>query len=262
MQKDQHNEVFIVILLVTLIFFLLSTAIVFFMLYFQKKKFQYVKEKNELEKQFVEQLHQSRFEMQEQTFDTISQEIHDNVGQLLSLAKLQLSIVEQNETNDKLLIADVKNNIGNALTDLRDIAKSLSTSRIQQLTLLQAVEQELQRIGRSSGITCNVEVIGNEQPIAEQKKIILFRIVQESLQNIIKHAGATDINVCFNFLPEQLNITIADNGIGFSTNEEVKAETGLGLQNIIKRSALIMGKATINSTVNHGTEIILTIPYV
>jgi len=262
MQHDQDWEVLFVIIPSIIIFFALSSAIVFFMLYFQKKKFQYVKEKNEREKQFAEQLLQSRLEMQEQTFDSISQEIHDNVGQLLSLAKLQLSIVEQKEINDKGLIADIKGNIGNALTDLRDIAKSLSTSRIQQLTLLQAVEQELQRIGRSGTITCNVEVTGNEQPIAEQKKIIIFRIVQESLQNILKHAAAKNIAVGFNFLSEALSISITDDGIGFSTDENAKAESGLGLQNIIKRSELIMGKATISSTVNHGTKIILTIPYV
>ncbi|WP_167346224.1 sensor histidine kinase [Pedobacter ginsenosidimutans] len=232
------------------------------MLYFQKKKFQYAKEKGELEKQYGEQLLQSRLEMQEQTFDTISQEIHDNVGQLLSLAKLQLSIVEQNEVTDKTLITDIKSNVGNALTDLRDIAKSLSTSRIQELTLLQAVEQELQRIARSGVIKCSVEVSGNEQQVAEQKKIIIFRIVQESLQNILKHAEASIINVEFDFLTEQLKITIDDNGIGFSADEKVKVETGLGLQNIVKRSALIMGKATINSTINNGTKITLIIPYV
>lgn len=262
MHKDQHNEVFVAIILITFIFLILSTAIVFLMLYFQKKKFQYAKEKGELEKQYGEQLLQSRLEMQEQTFDTISQEIHDNVGQLLSLAKLQLSIVEQNEVTDKTLITDIKSNVGNALTDLRDIAKSLSTSRIQELTLLQAVEQELQRIARSGVIKCNVEVSGNEQQVAEQKKIIIFRIVQESLQNILKHAEATIINVEFDFLTEQLKITIDDNGIGFSADEKVKVETGLGLQNIVKRSALIMGKATINSTINNGTKITLIIPYV
>lgn len=262
MQNDQDQEVLFVIIPSIIIFFALSCAIVFLMLYFQKKKFQYAKEKGELEKQYGEQLLQSRLEMQEQTFDTISQEIHDNVGQLLSLAKLQLSIVEQNEVTDKALITDIKSNVGNALTDLRDMAKSLSTSRIQELTLLQAVEQELQRIGRSGVIKCNVEVSGNEQQVAEQKKIIIFRIVQESLQNILKHAEATLVNVGFYFLAEQLKITIDDNGIGFSSNEKTAFEAGLGLQNIVKRSALIMGKATINSAINNGTKITLIIPYV
>lgn len=261
MQKDHYNEVFLAVLLTTVIFLFLSIAIVFLMLYFQKKKFQYAKERGELEKQYGEQLLQSRLEMQEQTFETISDEIHDNVGQLLSLAKLQLSILEQNEISDKSLITEIKGNVGNALTDLRDIAKSLSTSRIQELTLLQAVEQELQRIGRAGVILCHVEVTGNEQQIAEQKKIIIFRIVQESLQNILKHAQASTINVEFDF-SEQLNIIIEDNGVGFSAGEKVKIETGLGLQNIVKRATLINGEATINSIINNGTKITLTIPYV
>ncbi|MEH3114274.1 sensor histidine kinase [Pedobacter terrae] len=239
----------------------MSSAIVFFMLYFQRKKFQYAKERGELEKQYGEQLLQSRLEMQEQTFDTISQEIHDNVGQLLSLAKLQLSLLEKKEAGDKVLITEIKVNVGNALNDLRDIAKSLSTSRIQELSLLQAVEHELQRINRAEAIVCKVEVSGNEHQIAEQKKIIIFRIVQESLQNILKHAQATTINVVFDFA-EKLNITIEDNGVGFITGEKEKIETGLGLMNIVKRAKLIMGEATINSVINNGTKITLTIPYV
>ncbi|WP_316828405.1 sensor histidine kinase [Pedobacter miscanthi] len=262
MHKDQYNEVFLAVLLTTFIFLILSIAIVFLMLYFQKKKFQYAKEKGELEKQYGEQLLQSRLEMQEQTFETISDEIHDNVGQLLSLAKLQLSIAEQNEIIDKSLIAEIKGNVGNALTDLRDIAKSLSTSRIQELSLFQAVEQELQRIGRAGAIVCKVEVTGNEQQIAEQKKIIIFRIVQESLQNILKHAQATTISVRFNFLTGGVKITIEDNGVGFSAVEKVKIESGLGLQNIVKRATLIMGEATINSVINKGTIITIIIPYV
>ncbi|MBE5321090.1 sensor histidine kinase [Pedobacter sp. MR2016-19] len=261
MQNDQDREVLFVIIPSIIIFFALSSAIVFFMLYFQKKKFQYAKEKGEMEKQYGEQLLQSRLEMQEQTFEMISEEIHDNVGQLLSLAKLQLSILEQKETSDKSLITEIKGNLGNALTDLRDIAKSLNTSRIQELSLLQAVEQELQRIGRAGVIVCKVEVTGNEQQIAEQKKIIIFRIVQESLQNILKHAQATTIDVGFDF-SEQLSITIEDNGVGFSAGEKEKLETGLGLQNIVKRATLIMGEATIDSVINNGTKITLTIPYV
>ncbi|MCX2493104.1 ATP-binding protein [Pedobacter sp. PF22-3] len=261
MQNDQNQEVLFVIIPSIIIFFALSCAIVFLMLYFQKKKFQYAKEKGELEKQYGEQLLQSRLEMQEQTFETISEEIHDNVGQLLSLAKLQLSILEQNEIGDKSLITEIKGNVGNALTDLRDIAKSLSTSRIQELSLLQAVEQELQRISRAGVIVCKVEVMGSEKHIVEQKKIITFRIVQESLQNILKHAQATTINIGFDFA-EQLNITIEDNGVGFSAGEKEKMETGLGLLNITKRAKLIMGEATINSEINNGTKITLTIPYV
>jgi two-component system, NarL family, sensor kinase len=261
MQKDQYNEVFLAVLLTTVIFLFLSIAIVLFMLYFQKKKFQYAREKVELEKQYDEQLLQSRLEMQEQTFETISEEIHDNVGQLLSLAKLQLSILEQKEITDKSLITEIKGNVGNALTDLRDIAKSLSTSRIQELSLLQAVDQELQRIGRAGVIVCKVAVTGNEQQIAEQKKIIIFRIVQESFQNILKHAQATTINVGIDF-SEQLNITIEDNGVGFIAGEKEKIETGLGLQNIVKRATLIRGEATINSVINNGTKITLNIPYV
>ena len=87
--------------------------------------------------------------MQEQTFNTISSEIHDNVGQILSLAKVQLNIIDQSETLDKSLLADAKDSLSKAMTDLRDIAKSLNSERIQSSSLPEITEHELTRISRA-----------------------------------------------------------------------------------------------------------------
>ena len=80
---------------------------------------------------FNQQLLQSQLEMQEQTFNIISTEIHDNVGQILSLAKVQLNIIDQGEMLDRSLLADAKESVSKAMIDLRDIAKSLNSERIK-----------------------------------------------------------------------------------------------------------------------------------
>ena len=220
-----------------------------------------MQEKIKMQNEFQQELLQAQIEMQEHTFNTISQEIHDNVGQVLSLAKLQLSIINQGETIDRSMVDDVKENIGKALTDLRDIARSLNTDRIQLMSLPETVSNELKRINRAGFINATIRLEGKEQIMQEHKKLIIFRIIQESLQNIIKHSKATNVNVLFFYDTAYLQIDVADNGIGFEIEKLNNNTTGLGLQNIISRAALIGGEATINSMLNKGTTITIKVPY-
>jgi signal transduction histidine kinase len=225
------------------------------------KSQKHIAEKRVMQSVFEQNLLQSKLEIQEQTFDAISQELHDNIGQLLSLAKVQLSIAEQRETADKVLIAEIKNSISHALTDLRDIAKSLNSGRIFQLTLYQCIEQELQLLSRSGVIQSNIVLEGTEQPVNEQKKTIIFRIIQECLQNILKHAQATEVEVCLAYGMEAVEVAIRDNGIGFDTETINRASGGLGLGNIKTRVALMQGNVNIESNPGSGTTIKLIIPY-
>jgi signal transduction histidine kinase len=260
MSTDQYQEVLTVIVVGVTVFFALVGTIVITMLYYQKKKFQHIDEKRTMAENYQKQLLQSRLEMQEETFSNISREIHDNVGQLLSLAKVQLNIAQLHDKTDMALLDDIKANVGQAMTDLRDIAKSLNSERLQQIPLSQAVEQELQRIGRNGVILCTSNIKGNENPLPEQHKIIVFRIIQECLQNILKHSGADQICIDFDFSNDALQISIRDNGIGFEVQKA--SQVGLGINNITHRASLIGGKAEIESAVGKGTTITLTIPYV
>jgi signal transduction histidine kinase len=198
--------------------------------------------------------------MQEHTFNTISQEIHDNVGQILSLAKVQLNIIDQSETLDRTLLADAKDSVSKAMTDLRDIAKSLNTERIQLSSLPEITGHELQRISRAGLILTSIQTEGKEQNMQEQKKLIIFRIIQEALQNILKHSKAKNVDIFFCYQADYLTIEIKDNGTGFA-KELLTKKDGLGLQNIVNRAALIGGKADIKSIINEGTIITITSPY-
>lgn len=198
--------------------------------------------------------------MQEQTFNTISQEIHDNVGQVLSLAKVQLNIMAQHKAFDEAMVNDVKDSVGKAMTDLRDIAKSLNTERVKLASLPEITSVELQRITRSGLMQTSLQTDGAEQNLPEQKKLIIFRIIQEALHNILKHSAATNIEVSFYYDLSQLKVKIADNGTGFDMGL-LSQKDGLGLKNMINRAALIGGKADIESIINNGTFITITCPY-
>ena len=255
-----EKDIVLIIIAITSIFLISGAFVALYIGIYNNRKRKYFNERQEMESAYHKQLLQSRLEMQEETFDTISREIHDNVGQLLSLAKVQLNIAQQHHTTDMALLDDIKANIGQAMTDLRDIAKSLSSERLQSIPLSQAVEQEMLRIGRNGALSCSSYIRGHEKPFPEQRKVIVFRIIQESLQNILKHAEADEVCIDIDFAADELHIAIQDNGIGFDTQQI--GQEGLGLQNITSRTSIIGGKAAIVSTIGRGTTITLTIPYV
>src|SRR5207249_1689240 len=119
---------------------------------------------------------------------------------------------------------------------------------------------EIQRISRSGMMTTSMTTNGVMRDIPERKKLIVFRIIQESLQNIIKHSRATAIEVNFAFEADMLRIKVEDNGKGFKP-ELLDNKGGLGLQNIRGRAALIGGQALVDSRPDQGTIIEITLPY-
>jgi two-component system NarL family sensor kinase len=254
------NDIILSVCFVSFLLILLF-GFLFFMLIWQRKRSNlFIVERERMQVIFNEQLLHSQLEAQEQTFNIISQEIHDNVGQILSLAKVQLNIIEQGEVLDRTLLSDVKESVSKAMADLRDIAKSLNSERIKQASLTETISHELARIHRSGLMLTNMQITGKEQTLQDQKKLILYRIIQEALQNILNHSKATNIDLQFDYKPDFLHIQIADNGKGFDSNLPNRND-GLGLQNMVNRAALIGGSAHINSIINSGTTITIITPY-
>ena len=260
MLKKIDYTIAIPVIAFSIILVLLAIFLIVFINIQQKKKLQYAKEKKILELGFKQELLQSQIEMQEQTFNSISREIHDNVGQILSLAKVQLNIMEEGNELNRPLLSDLKDSVGKAMLDLRDIAKSLNSDRIKLSSLYEMTQHELQRIGRLGIIKTFFLATGKEQDIGEQKKLIVFRMIQEGLQNILKHASAKTIEVHFTYDAQTFQCQIKDDGMGFDPNL-MNSKDGLGLQNMISRAALIGGQSTIDTVLNKGTMITIILPY-
>ena len=237
-----------------------AVGIISLFLNYRNKRVQAIQEKEKMQAAFNQQLLQSQLEMQEHTSNIISAEIHDNVGQILSLAKVQLNIIDQGETLDRSLLADAKESVSKAMTDLRDIAKSLNSEQIKLSSLQEITELELHRINRLGLMATSLKTNGETKNLQEQKKLIIFRIIQESLQNIIKHSGAKKIEIWFHYEKDNLKIEVVDNGKGFDKTLLERKE-GLGLQNIMSRALVIGGKANINSVPGQGTVITIISPY-
>jgi two-component system NarL family sensor kinase len=258
----QNPQIQIVVITIAITVVLLFIGILFLVMIwsYNNKKRQMAREKQQIQDTFEKQLLQSKLEMQEETFNAISQEIHDNVGQLLSFAKVQLNIIEQRQTGGREELKAVKETIGSAFTALRNIAKSLSSDRVQAFGLTDNIQEEVRRMQRG-GVDIAFNIRFEERPLNQQSKLLLFRMIQEALQNILKHARATKVVIDLQYQPDMLLITVYDNGGGFNVAQEIEKKEGLGLHNILNRARLMGGTATISSSPAEGTSIHINVPY-
>ncbi|UAY52634.1 sensor histidine kinase [Ferruginibacter albus] len=256
-----NSDYLLIVVCIGLFFALLSVSIILFVIYYHKKRREAIKDKDTLIENFNKTILETQLEIQEQTFNYISQEIHDNVGQILSLAKVQINIMNESEYISKDMLNEVKENVSKAMADLRNISKSLSSERIRLHGIYETVAMEAANINNSGVIKVVTSLNGAEQKMDEQKKLILFRIIQESLQNCIKHAHASEVTIDFSYLPDVLQVLVRDNGKGFDEAEIAINNKGLGLLNIKNRAALTGGSGIIASELNKGTTVTIKIPY-
>ena len=245
----------------TLAFLVLAGFVIFFLVMYVRRKTKNILEKQQLQSKFSETLLQSQLEIQEQTFKNISQEIHDNIGQALTLAKLNLNTMPSVSGEQQEKITTTKELVSKAIGDLRDLSRSLNTDYIADMGLQKAMEYELSLISKSSGMKTNLQTKGEPFRMGKQKELILFRIVQETLNNIIKHAAANTINAAIDYVSNQLELSIADNGRGFEMPAgENENNSGLGIRNMHNRAKLIGASFSINSVPGNGTEVKIVLP--
>lgn len=254
-------EIRILVIALTCLFLLLgSVVLIFFGVY---KKNQNTKEKQIqiLNKEILS----TQLEIQEQTLKNISQEIHDNIGQALTLAKLNLntmSIENTDQLQQKITLS--KTLVSKAIVDLRDLSHSLNTDYVAEMGLLRSIEYELEMIAKTGIVKTSLQISGQVYRFDKQKELITFRIVQEVLNNIIKHAKADNITVQAVYTIETLELSIKDDGLGFeptpaeqSSNNQ--AGLGLGMRNMYNRAKLIGAGFVIESSVGNGTLVKLSL---
>jgi two-component system, NarL family, sensor kinase len=251
------SEFIIVFIVVSVVLILGMAVFISTIIYrYQQKQNAYFKDIETLQISHENTLLQSQLEMQEQTFQNISREIHDNIGQKLTLANVCLSTLDFADVQKaRLQVNDAVAIIGKAITDLTDLSRSMSSEIILNNGLIKALEFEAAQLIKTGIYTVNFSVAGNY--VFMDTELVLFRMVQEALNNIVKHADAAVIDINLHYGTALLTVHIHDNGKGFNSAE---TRPGTGLQNIKKRAAMLHGNVSINSNINIGTKIKIEIP--
>jgi len=153
------------------------------------------------------------------------------------------------------------NVLNDILSDIRGIAKSLSTDRIRTLDIDALISREIEKIRIMNSGDFELNCDGVVRQLDEQKKIMLFRMVQECIQNCIKHSEATRILARLDYLPAQLLVSISDNGKGFDVNKILNRSDSLGLITLKTRAAQTGGSCNFESSPEKGTTVKISIPY-
>jgi two-component system, NarL family, sensor kinase len=260
----KDKEIVIAIVTSTSLMIFLVGIIVTAIIKYQNKSRKHFQEMSDLKIMYQEETIKAQIEIEEQTLTRISQEIHDNIGQILSLVKLNLNTLEIEDAEPliKNKIFTTKDLVGKAINDLRQLSKSLNSIHLSQRYLSESLSIEIDIIKRTGIYHAEITIKGEESPFDPQKQLIIFRIVQESLNNIIKHARARLILLELDYGPEFLILTVKDDGIGF-TMSPINAENerkGTGLGNIYHRVKLLGATIKIESANGKGTKVILKVP--
>jgi signal transduction histidine kinase len=255
MGKDNSGIVVAIIVGILFISLFAFVMLIVIVNYVQQKR-KIILDRQKREAQYQQELLQAQLEMQEQTLKTISQEIHDNVGQILSLAKMNLNILTLEDTGNGQL-SSVKELVSKAITDLRDLSKGYYAERLAENGLLTAIRHELEQLDKTGLLVTHFTAEVEELTIDKSKTIFIYRMVQEILHNVMKHASAKNVYVRIFRENGLTHICIKDDGKGFS-REDINFKPGIGLSSIQNRAGMIDATAVIESEVGNGTTFNLT----
>lgn len=256
------KELIFLITLTTFIFLLAPIFLIMYVSLYNKKKAKHLEEKEALKKTFELELLKTQVEVQEQLMENIAGNLHDNIGQLLSLTSVTLSSITADSPQQEKIKTASELTI-RAIKELRQLSKMMSGQELIKKSIGHAIGYELDWLAK--GTEYQIRFTDNSThstPEYADKELILFRLFQEILSNIIRHAQATDIIIILDQIPGLLSLSVKDNGKGFILEEKMKDGGGMGLFNISKRAKMMNGNFDIKSGLDAGTEIFVSIPYI
>jgi len=258
----ESREIIIALIAGTSTLLLLGAFMISFLILYRSRHRKLLREREQLRLSYERELLKSQLEIQEQTFRHISQEIHDNIGQMLSLAKLNLSTMDPaQQISLEQKITDSKKLVSQAIYDLRNLSHGLNTDYVADMGLPRAIEHELEMIRKSGDQETVFETEGAAYRLDKQREVIIYRIVQETLNNILKHAASRKIIIHLHYSLEEITLTITDNGKGFDlTPLDLDQSYGLGIKNMHNRARLMGARFQISSTLGEGTSVIVSVP--
>lgn len=259
-----NNKNVVFVTLAAIVFFSLSIFIAVFVILYQRKQLKHKRTTEQLKSDFNQQLLQSQLEIQEHSFNQIGQELHDNVGQLLTSTKMLLGVIEIGIQQNNIEYAydtlkTAVQTLSKAIYEVRLLSKSLNEDWLYQFDLIENLRVETERINISRSIV--VQLVCEHQPLSihSEAQLMLFRVVQEALQNAIRHANAKQIFLYVRDNADNFQLIIEDNGIGFNTT--TAKHEGLGLRNMQHRVQLLGGTIEWKTNAGEGTAVIIDIPH-
>lgn len=258
---NNATQYVVLIVYASLLLIVIIFAIATHLLLSKQKARNYQMRLLESDRRFETELMKIKLELHEEALNTFSREIHDNIGQVLSSVSLTLqSILDANLTgNQERAITASSLRINKVTHELRDLSHLLNGKRVEKIGLISALRNEISYLKLNNQMEVTFQDNGTENmpELSGSQVLLIFRIAQEAIHNVIRHASATKMKVGLSYEPpgRTLSMKISDNGIGFGQN----TAPGMGLQTMKERSRLLNGNLSITSHSSEGSTIQLSL---
>jgi len=254
-----ETSVKIIFVIFNVLFIAFISAIIIFIREYRIKKRTHLKELETLDLLHKKELLKTQTEIQKETMQYIGREIHDNVGQKLTLSSIYLQqlVFEKKAPQISKNINAINDVINESLDELRHLSKSLTDDAIENNSIIELIENEYKKVNELKKYTIVFENTFKKEDLSYQTKSVLLRITQEFIQNSIKHSKCKKIEISLSNLQNELSLILKDDGIGF--NVEKNKTKGIGLKNMKKRVEILKGTFNLQSDKN-GTKLTLKIP--
>lgn len=254
----KEETVLVIIYFIAVIFALVTFIVIFFIL-FQRRKNKMLMEQIAAEQAYEQELTKTQLEIQENVLKNIAWELHDNVGQLLSVANLQLNLLINRIPEDfKGDVEETKGIITQTVQEIRSLSKVMNNDVILKNGLVTTLRTEIDRINRLNYLRAEMNVIGEERQIDTSIEIVIFRIFQECLNNILKHSKASELLLRLSFENKFLDVILSDNGRGFDSESKFE---GSGMETMRTRASMIKAQLKLESEIDKGTQVSLRYYY-
>lgn len=258
-----EGEISNVIIYATVIMLVFIIIIVLFILFYRNRRRYFLREQEHITQSLQRELLKAKIEVQEQTLQHFCRELHDDIGQKLSVVRIYINKLESGKSDpaEKEQLAGISSILGEAIGDLRNAVHTLSPDAINRFGFAGSLSNELSRINKTGLIKCTLNITGEHQEIfTPQQELLLFRICQEFIQNSMKHAECSLVIIDIHYDHAPFSMQLQDNGRGFDVSDNFLNERGSGIRNMINRAKMLGGTLKIQSQAGAGTSVYLTLP--
>lgn len=248
----------LILIIGTMAMLILAIGIFFFFVTYQKKLLAKELEVNQIKTNQQKELLRTTIFAQENERKRFAEDLHDEIGAMLSAVKLNLNRLEKKSTEEsiKTIAADTKNNVDEVIFNIRRITRALLPPSLERFGLGQAITELINWIDKSEATRVVFYESGEIRRFDPKKEMTTFRIIQELLNNSLKYSEAERIDIRLRYTRDNLFVLVEDNGKGFDV-QEAKGK-GLGLQNLEGRANVMNARLKIKSRHGYGTSAILT----
>jgi two-component system NarL family sensor kinase len=249
--EPTEDQVYVIIFATIFLGGIMSTFVISMVFIHRQRQAQNRQKMDQVKSEHEKTLLNIENEIQQETLTHIGRELHDNIGQLLSLAKLNFGSIKPEK------LAEGRDILGLAIQEVRGLSKQLNLDWVESISINEFIMQQLDRIDATG--FCETSLVADFElmDLPKDQKLVLIRVIQESLNNAIKHASPDKILITLHENGKGKQILIKDDGNGFDTTQKSK---GSGMFNLKKRMETIGGEFELTSDVGKGTEITLTLP--